>query len=70
NMTPEETPNGHSHMQAWLLGSNQIIPILAGQMCTGTWQRLFLVELDSPRDREVVVMVWGVAPPDAHHKEV
>ena len=69
NMNPGETPNGHSHMQAWLLGSNQIIPILAGKMALGTWQRIFLVELDSPRGREVVVQIWGISGGNGHQKE-
>ncbi len=69
NMNPDETPNGHSHMQAWLLGSNQVIPVMGGQMCLGTWQRIFLVELDSPRAREVVVQIWGVSGGNGHQKE-
>ncbi|MBM3944813.1 MAG: YjbQ family protein [SAR202 cluster bacterium] len=61
NMTQDECPNGHAHCQHWLLGSTEVIPIVAGKMSLGRWQRIFLVELDMPRERELVVQVWGIS---------
>ncbi len=61
NMTEDECPNGHAHAQHWLLGSTEVIPIVAGKMSLGRWQRIFLVELDRARERELVVQVWGIA---------
>jgi secondary thiamine-phosphate synthase enzyme len=61
NMNADECPNGHAHLQHWLLGSTEVIPIVAGEMALGRWQRIFLVELDRPRERELVVQVWGIA---------
>ena len=55
---PEE-PNGHSHCQQLLLGASEAVPIVNGQLLLGHWQRLFLVELDRPRAREVVVQLVG-----------
>ena len=60
NMTPDESPNGHAHCQHLVLGSSQVIPIVAGQLTLGRWQRIFLLELDSPRDREVLLQVMGL----------
>ena len=60
NLTPDESPNGHAHCQHLLLGSSQVIPIVAGQLALGRWQRIFLVELDTPRDREVLFQVLGL----------
>jgi thiamine phosphate synthase YjbQ (UPF0047 family) len=43
-----------------LLGSSESVPIVSGCMHLGRWQRLFLIELDSPRPRrEVLVQAFG-----------
>ena len=54
-----ERPNGHAHCQQLLLGASEAVPILAGEISFGQWQRIFLVELDHGRDREVVVHLVG-----------
>ena len=54
-----ERPNGHSHCQQLLLGASESVPIVNGRLTFGPWQRLFLVELDHGRDREVVVHLVG-----------
>ena len=33
---------------------------LAGQLGLGRWQRVFLVELDEARSREIILQVWGM----------
>jgi secondary thiamine-phosphate synthase enzyme len=60
NMTEDECPNGHAHCQHLLLTSSESIPIVGGQLQLGHWQRVFFVELDRPRAREVLVQVLGV----------
>lgn len=59
NMTPDECPNAHAHCQHLLLGSSEAIPIQGGRLVLGRWQRVFLVELDRPREREVIVQAFG-----------
>lgn len=59
NMTPDECPNAHAHCQHLLLGSSEAIPIEDGRLVLGRWQRVFLVELDRPREREVTVQAFG-----------
>ena len=54
-----ERPNGHSHCQQLLLGASEAVPIVDGQLLFGQWQRIFLVELDHEREREVVVQLVG-----------
>jgi secondary thiamine-phosphate synthase enzyme len=52
--------NGHSHLQATLLGPSVTVPIAAGQPLLGTWQQIFHLECDvRGRQRTVVVTVWG-----------
>jgi secondary thiamine-phosphate synthase enzyme len=59
NMTEDECPNGHAHCQHLVLGTSEWIPVSEGALLLGKWQRIFLVELDRPREREVVVQVQG-----------
>lgn len=52
--------NGHSHLQATLLGPSVTLPVSEGKLVVGTWQQVFLIELDiKPRTREVIVTVYG-----------
>ena len=59
NMTEDECPNGHSHCQHLLLSASETIPISEGTALLGRWQRIFLIELDHPRLRQVVIQVSG-----------
>lgn len=60
NMTEDECPNAHSHCQHLILSASENIPILSGRMHLGRWQRIFLVELDRAKSRQVTVQVLGV----------
>ena len=52
--------NGHSHLQATLLGPSLTVPIAAGKLLLGTWQQIFHMECDiHARDRTIVVTVMG-----------
>jgi secondary thiamine-phosphate synthase enzyme len=52
--------NGHSHLQATMLGPSLAVPISDGQLVLGTWQQVFHLECDvKPRQRTVVVTVMG-----------
>ena len=59
NMNPDESPNGHAHLQHLVLGTSETVPILDGAMQFGTYQSIFFIELDHPRNREVMVQVVG-----------
>jgi secondary thiamine-phosphate synthase enzyme len=52
--------NGHSHLQATLLGPSLTVPVGGGRLLLGTWQQIFHLECDvRPRERTVVVTVLG-----------
>ena len=51
--------NAPSHLTSALLGCNLILPVTGGKLERGTWQNIFLVELDGPRQRRVIVKVVG-----------
>jgi len=59
NLTADERVNGHAHCRALSLGVSACINVLYGRLHLGAWQRVFLVELDGPRDREVSVLILG-----------
>jgi secondary thiamine-phosphate synthase enzyme len=59
NLTEDEDLNGHSHCQHLLMGASEAIPCADGEMLLGTWQRIFLVELDRGREREIIVQAIG-----------
>lgn len=52
--------NGHSHLQATLLGASLTIPFSEGKMVLGTWQQIILADFDTrPRRREIVLHIMG-----------
>ncbi len=59
NMCPGECANGHSHCQAIYLTPNVILNLIDGEPQFGTWQRVFLVELDRSRPRKVQILIMG-----------
>ena len=59
NMNPDECANGHAHCQHLFLASSETIPVIDGRAALGQYQRVFLIELDHPRMRRVLVTVVG-----------
>jgi secondary thiamine-phosphate synthase enzyme len=52
--------NADAHVAAAFLGHTRSFPVCNGELVRGTWQNIFLVELDGPRSRrEVIVQVMG-----------
>ena len=52
--------NGHSPLQATLLGQSLTVPVAGGAPVLGAWQQVFHLECDvKPRQREIVVTVYG-----------
>jgi len=53
--------NGHSHLQATLMGPSLTAPVADGRLVLGTWQQIFHLECDvKPRSRRIVVTVQGM----------
>jgi secondary thiamine-phosphate synthase enzyme len=51
--------NGDSHLKALLIHHQVIVPITAGRLDFGPWQRIFYAEFDGRRDKRVIVKVMG-----------
>jgi secondary thiamine-phosphate synthase enzyme len=47
--------NSPAHVKASLLGASQLVPVSGGELQLGTWQGVFLCELDGPRLRHVLL---------------
>lgn len=61
NLIDHERQNGQAHVVQMILGgSSQILPVVGGEPLLGTWQRLFLFELDDPKPRRCVFQISGV----------
>jgi secondary thiamine-phosphate synthase enzyme len=51
--------NGDSHLKALLIHHQVIVPITAGKLDLGPWQRIFYAEFDGERDKRMVIKVMG-----------
>lgn len=56
NDVPKDEPiNGHSHIRSLFFNSSENVPIENGKLLLGKWKRIFFVELDPNRDRELII---------------
>jgi secondary thiamine-phosphate synthase enzyme len=54
--------NGHSHVQAALLGPSITLPVRDSCLRLGTWQQLVAINHDNrPRTRKIEVTITGIA---------
>ena len=49
--------NADSHILSGLIGQEKTLPVEGGRIIKGTWQQIFLLELDGPRDRKIIVKI-------------
>ncbi len=61
-IAPDERPNAHSHCMHLLLSTSETIPVVDSRLALGTWQRIFMVELDGPRERQVLIRCHNYLP--------
>ena len=52
---PHNPSHVTDHILSSLIGSSIVIPVADGELDLGTWQRVVLVELDGPREREIIL---------------
>ena len=54
--------NGYSHVRAALLGPSLSVPIIGGELATGTWQQIVLCDFDNkPRNRRILLEIHATA---------
>lgn len=59
NIPADEPMNAHSHLMAMMLSSSEVIPIIKGQLALGTYQSVLFFDLDGPRQRTVLIQIFG-----------
>lgn len=59
NMNPNEPMNGHSHCKAVFLTPGVFLNIVKSKLQLGQWQRIFVVELDDSRPRQIALQIIG-----------
>ena len=51
--------NGDAHLKSMLVHHEVIVPITAGRLDLGPWQRVFYAEFDGQRDKRLIVKAMG-----------
>ena len=52
--------NGFSHLRSALIGPDITVPFAGSKLLLGTWQQVVFLEFDNrPRNRTVVLQLWG-----------
>lgn len=60
NIVPDHGRNAHAHLKTLVLGASMVLPIIDGHLALGEWQRLFLLEMDRPKERTLLLQFSGV----------
>jgi len=56
---PHNPAHVPDHILSTLIGTSLSLPFEKRKLLLGTWQRVVLIELDGPRERELVLSVSG-----------
>lgn len=59
NMCDGECKNGHSHNKALHLPTSAMMNVIKNGLQLGRWQRIFAVELDRSRPRQIALQIIG-----------
>jgi secondary thiamine-phosphate synthase enzyme len=51
--------NGDAHLKSMLVHHEVIVPVTAGRLDLGPWQRVFYAEFDGQRDKRLIIKTMG-----------
>lgn len=54
---PHNPAHVGDHIWSSVIGPSLTVPFRNGELMLGTWQRIVLIELDGPRERDVVLSI-------------
>lgn len=57
---PHNPTHAPDHILSSIIGPSLVIPVTDGQLDVGTWQRIVLIELDGPRERDIIMSVTPI----------
>ncbi|MEM1842781.1 MAG: secondary thiamine-phosphate synthase enzyme YjbQ [Ignisphaera sp.] len=46
--------NAHAHIGSAIISSHRLFPVVNGELVRGTWQNIFVLEMDGPRTNRIV----------------
>lgn len=52
---PHDPSHTNDHIMSSIIGSSITVPVQNSKLVLGTWQRIVLVELDGPRERNIII---------------
>jgi secondary thiamine-phosphate synthase enzyme len=52
---PHDPAHVTNHIMSSIVGASLLIPLKKGALDLGSWQKIILVELDGPREREISI---------------
>lgn len=55
---PHNPAHVPAHLASSIIGPSVTVPVSGGNLVLGTWQRIILIELDGPRQRDLVVTAF------------
>lgn len=58
---PHDPQHAPDHLLASIIGPSVMLPLQAGKLVLGSWQRIVLVELSGPRPRQVALTFVAAA---------
>lgn len=53
---PHDPSHVPAHLASSIIGPSVNVPVKDGRLILGTWQRIILVELDGPRERDLIII--------------
>jgi secondary thiamine-phosphate synthase enzyme len=56
---PHNPAHVGDHIMSALIGTSLSLPFETKKLLLGTWQRVVLIELDGPREREIALSIAG-----------
>jgi len=57
NLAPvDDRDNAHAHLLGLFMNASESIPVVDGELLLGSWQSVFFVELDGPREQRSVTL--------------
>lgn len=59
NLIEDHGLNAHAHLKHLVLGATIALPVLERKLALGAWQRVFMLEMDRPKPRTLLVQVMG-----------
>jgi len=58
---PHDPSHAPDHILASIIGPGIVVPVKAGRLQLGTWQRIVLIEFNGPQERNIEVSMIGSA---------